>query len=213
MNSQWIWAGIAALAIGLAGCASTPVERKEQTAESLSDTKHEMAAVRARIDDTLASLEQLVNASPPDLQKAYARYARNVDGMRAEAQAMERRANDLRRRGTEYLTGWQRTQREVQDPQLRALSQERREQVAGNLADVNASFLAVRDAFSPFLTDLEDVRKVIGNDLTATGVSTVRNTEVVRNAYAHGVEVANQLDTAIAEFDELARSLAPPAPK
>jgi hypothetical protein len=187
--------------------------RKERAADTLLDTRQEVAEARTRIQQTLASLDRLVSASPPELTTAYREYAKNVDAMRAEATEMERLANQMRERSTHYLAEWQRAQMEVQDPQLRELSQQRRELVANNFSRVSSSFQTARQTFDPFLTDLEDIRKVAGNDLTPQGIASIKNTEVVRTARTHGGQAASQLDVAIAEFDKLSATLEPPAAK
>ena len=209
MKVSYLLYAVLALALAGAGCASNPVERKEDTVKSLNQTRDEMADVRSQIDETLASLNALMTAPPEDLRGAYQQYAKNVNAMRSDADAMQRRAADMRKNTNNYLTGWREAQSQVQNPELRDVSVERRQEIAARFAHINSAFLDAQQAVTPFLQNLEDVRRIVGNDLTPGGVSAIAQTDVVQNANANGEEVAQNLDQAITQFDALTGRLAP----
>ncbi len=197
--------------LGVASCVNTPVERKEATVGSLTDTRKDLTNIRAQIDKTLGSLNALLSAPQDKLKKTYKQYARDVDSMRANAAAMQRHANTMGKHGENYLVGWQRAQAEVKNPELSELSGERRELVAARFKRINAAFQEANHEFVPFLSNLEDIKKVVGNDLTPAGVAAVGQTTVVANATRHGSIVARTLDEALTEFNLLAGVLSPPA--
>lgn len=190
------------------GCATTAVEKQEKSVASVADTRKEMVDVRGQIDRTLASLNALVNASPNDLRKAYQRYAKDVEAMRNDAAAMDKHARAMEQRTGEYLAGWQQAQSEIQNPELRDTSGQRREIIAYSFQRIQGAFREARRDVTPFLTRLEDIRRAAANDLTAVGISTIAQTDAVASANAHGSAVATSLDVAIGEFDQLVGSLA-----
>lgn len=196
------------VALTVVGCASGPVQRQERTVETVADTRKEMVDVRSQIDRTLTSLNALVNASPSDLRKAYDRYARDVDAMRKEAAAMEKHASAMEKHTGDYLASWQRSQSQIQNPELRDVTGQRREVLTNSFQRIQGAFREARRDVTPFLTRLEDIRRALGNDLTAVGVAAIAQTDAVSSANAHGAAVATSLDVAINEFDQLVGSLA-----
>lgn len=129
--------------------------------------------------------------------------------MRTRMDAMERQANAMRQRSERYLSGWQ--QSDVQNPELREISAERRDAVAQRLQRADASFQEARTALVPFQSNLEDIRKVVGQDPTPAGVLAVAGSEVLRNTETHGAAVAEIVDRAIADFEQLVERLGPTA--
>ena len=198
----------ALVGLTVVGCASTGVKRQEQTVASVADTRKEMVDIRGQIDRTLTSLNALVNAAPADLRKTYDRYARDVDAMRKEATALDKHANNMERQTGDYLAGWQRAQSEIQNPELRDISGQRRELMTSSFQRIQDAFREARREVTPFLTRLEDIRSAAGNDLTAVGVAAIAQTDAVASANAHGASVASSLDIAIGEFDQLTGSFA-----
>lgn len=196
------------IAAALAACATGPVQRQEKTVESVADTRKEMIDVRAQVDRTLASLNALISASPNDLAKAYRQYAKDVDAMHKDAAAMDKHADAMEKHTGNYLAGWQRAQSEIQNPELRDVTGERRELLTNSFQRIQVAFREARRDITPFLTRLEDIRRAVGNDLTAVGVAAVAQTDAVANANAHGSSVATSLDVAISEFDQLVGSMA-----
>lgn len=201
----FIWTVAAML---LVGCATSAVDRQEQTVESVADTRKEMIDTRAQIDRTLTSLNTLVNASPTDLRKAYERYARDVEAMRRDAAVMDKHASAMEKHTGNYLAGWQRAQNEIQNPELRDVTGQRRELLTQSFQRLQVAFREARRDVMPFLNRLEDIRRAVGNDLTAVGIAAVAQTDAVASANAHGAAVAAGLDVAIAEFDQLSGTLA-----
>lgn len=201
-------AAVVLVAAAAVGCATTPVERQDRTISSVSDTRKEMIDIRAQVDRTLSSLNTLVNASPNDLRKAYQQYAKDVEAMRKDAAAMDKHASNMEKQTGEYLAGWQRAQGEIQNPELRDVTGQRREIINNSFQRIQSAFRQARRDITPFLTRLEDIRRAAGNDLTAVGISSIAQTDAVTSANAHGAAVSTGLDVAIGEFDQLVGSMA-----
>ncbi|BAU47408.1 hypothetical protein SVA_0829 [Sulfurifustis variabilis] len=190
-----------------AGCATGPAERRERVVSSLAETQKEITDTRAQLERTMASLITLMNAPPDELRRSYEQYAGDVEAMRDHVGAMEAHGEAMRERSRRYLAGWR--QAEIEDPELRNISTERREEVAARLQRVDVSLQEARAALGPLQRELEDIRSAVGNDLTSAGVSAVAGSEVARSAMDHGAAVARLMDRAIADFDQLVARLGP----
>lgn len=95
-----------------------------------------------------------------------------------------------------YLAQWQRDASNVSDPELRALSEQRRDEIVRSSQTMRSTVTEAAGGFEAFLRDINDIRKVMGNDLTATGQSDVRRTEVAQNARTEGARVKSMVHRA-----------------
>ena len=209
MNRQIGWIGIIVVAFWVAGCASTPVERKDATSSSLVDLRDSMMATRGQIEKTLASLNGLTSAPPDRLRAAYQQYAKDTDKIAQQAVTVDKESRQMRSRSQEWLAGWQKSHADVQNPELRALSEGRRAQALERIQNIDRSLAEAREAFAPFVANLQDVKRVVGNDLTPTGVAAVSDAAVVQNANRSGAATARALDITIADLQVLTQTLTP----
>jgi hypothetical protein len=97
-----------------------------------------------------------------------------VDGLRREAEAVAHLPDRLRSRGEAYFDRWAADADLIQDPDLRAASAARREQVMAAYDRVVGSMWSAQVLFRPQLVVLRDVRLALGNDLTRGGLEAVR---------------------------------------
>lgn len=209
MNRNIGWVGAIVVAVWVAGCASTPVERKDATSSSLLELRDSMIATRGQIEQTLASLNNLTSAPPGNLRDAFQQYANDANKIAQQAETVNQESRQMRNRSDAWLAGWKKAQAEVNNPELKALSESRREQALERFQNIAGSMAAAREAFGPFVANLQDVKKVVGNDLTPNGVTAVANTMVVQNANRHGADAARALDVTIADLQVLTQTLAP----
>ena len=165
-----------------AACATSTPDRAVKAASSLEVMQDNSSRARAQIDTVLTSLETMLNASPDHLREAYDRYDKDVKQMNAYAADMRENDADLRSNGNAYLAQWQRDASNVSDPELRAVAEQRRSQIARSSEEMRSKVTLAAGSFAMFLRDINDIKKVIGNDLTPVGQRNVRNTAVAQTA-------------------------------
>jgi len=203
MDRKLSWAGAIVVAVWVAGCASTPVERRDAASSSLAELRDSMVATRGQIEQTLASLNGLTSAAPDELRDAYRQYANDADKIAQQAATVDKESRQMRSRGDEWLAGWQKSQADVNNPELKALGEQRRAQALARIQNIERSLAEARQAFAPFVANLQDVKQVVGNDLTPNGVAAVSGTAVVQNANQSGAAAARALDATIADLQVL----------
>ena len=199
--------GSGTLALGLIACASSGPSRSAKTVETMDETRASLAKVRAQIDLTLAAMGELMNASPERLRPAFSKYSKDVDKLRADAEKTKKLFQSMKTKRNDYLVAWRKEQGRVNDPELRELGDARRTEVRANLDRVVESLTVASETFDPFLSNLGDVQKVVGNDLTPAGQSRVVNTAVVQGANEKGAQVAESIDVALAALSTVAKQL------
>lgn len=193
----------------LAGCSTSPVERKENVTSGVADVRAGLLATRGQIDQTLNSLQQLVAASPSNISQAYKQYAQDVETLKKQARQMQSDAAGMRSQSGRWLASWQKSQRDMQNAELKRISEQRRNEVAARFQNINAAYDQAQAAFTAFLKNLDDVKTAVGNDLTPQGVALVGGTRIVENANVNGAQVKQIIDRAINEFDGLMAVLGP----
>jgi len=210
------FAGLVAAMVVAGGCAMNPTpEPKEQAAQSVAELQSEAQATRTQVEKTLASLNALMKAPPQEVAQAYTRYAADVDAMNKQKDSVRERSSEIKSRSGEWQSNWQKSQEEVKNPELKALNEQRRGEIMTRFEKINASFESARDAFVPFIANIEDIKTVVGNDVTKRGIDRVNATGVVRRASTNGKTVIENIDIAVAESGKLANALSPgaaPAP-
>lgn len=206
MNKNSVWIGVLVLGISLSSCASTQLDRQDASSSSMVELRESMVVTRAQITQTLSSLDALTAAEPDDLPAAYRQYSKDTDKIAEQTITMKDASAQMRRRGEEWMAGWQESQPDVNDPELKALSEQRRAETLTRLQNIERSLAEALQEFTPFVSNLQDVERVVGNELTPQSVSAVAETEVVQDATRRGKAAAKALGATIADLQVLLNS-------
>ena len=196
--------GLGTLSLGLIACASSGPSRSAKAVETMEEAHAGLTKVRTQIDQTLASLGDVMNASPERLRPTYSRYSKDVDRLRADAVETKKRFQSMKTKKNDYIAVWGKEQGHVSDPELRQVGDSRRSEVRANLDRVIESLTVATETFDPFLSNLGDVQKVLGNDLTPAGQSLVASTAVAQGANDKGARVAQSIDVALLALSNMA---------
>ena len=195
-----------ALMVLITGCVSPERKPAVEAVSSLTDTRAELIAGRADIDQAVSAVGAL-EAQPEKLTPAYNAYKSAVARVERRADAVTKRVRDMRDRSNEYRTSWAEENAEISDPAIRATSQERRQRVMDHYAEVDRAAQELRPAYDPFIRQLRDLETLLANDLTYAGVQAARPAfETVRQ---NGNMLRDRIDAVIAELDEATMRLSP----
>jgi ABC-type transporter Mla subunit MlaD len=199
--------GAGTLTLGVVACASSGPSRSAKAVDTMDETHAGLTKVRTQIDRTLDSLREVMSASPERLRPSFDRYSKDVDRLRAESAQTRKRFEGMKTKRNDYLEAWQKEQGGVRDPELRQLGEDRRSEVRANLDRMVESLTVANERFDPFLSNLGDVQKVLGNDLTPAGQTLVAGSAVVQNASDNGSRVARSIDVALEALSNVAGRL------
>ena len=202
-------AGSAVVVLMFVACASSAPDRAAKTASSLDVMQQNSSKARAQVDTVLSSLDTLLEAPADKLREAFDRYDRDVKKMNELADAIRENDRDLRVNGDKYLKQWQRDTSNISDPELRRIAEERREQIASSTAGMRSTLTSAAGGFEGFLRNINDIHKVIGNDLTPTGQASVKQTSVAQTAQSEGERAKNALSEAEQAIDGLRSQITP----
>jgi hypothetical protein len=190
-------------------CASSAPDRAAKAASSLDVMQQNSSKARAQIDTVLSSLDTMLNAPADRLREAYDRYDKDVKKMNQYADAIRENDTDLRKNGNTYLAQWQRDASNVSDPELRAIAEQRRGQIAQSSQSMRSTLTSAAGSFEAFLRDINDIRKVMGNDLTLTAQANVKQTTVAQTAGSNGDRVKSAIRDAERALESLRSQITP----
>ena len=196
----------------LAGCASHGYDKGSATAAGLKESATKIEAADGQLDATLGSLNDLVNNPQADLRPQYKKYSGNVDDLAALAKHVDDAVNAMRAQGKEFFAKWNEELAAIKNEDIRTRSAARQKEVSDELLNVKRSYAETEIAFKPFMSDLRDVQKYLGTDLTPAGVATMK--EPAAKANQAGATLKQSLSKLAADFKSLgiAMSAVAPAP-
>lgn len=185
--------------------ASAQSKTAKKSVESLDSVIRETAKGRDQVHAALQSLDAL--GSGGSLTKSYAKFTRNVAAMAKTKDRVVYRVDDMNARRDAYLDEWHKKAKSVNSPEIQAHMEVRREEVKRVLDSSRSAREAARDAFLPFLTNLQDIDKLLSVDLSPTGVQAAA--PITESAVRNGNAVLAGLDSLLASLTRVRDQISP----
>ena len=187
------------------GCSTTGQQQAASAATSLEETRTEIAGVSNALDKAVASLTDLAEKPQSDLRPQYDAYKASVQELDAQAKKVAASASEMRARGEEYFKSWEGKLTDINNPELRQISADRRAKLSSHYQKVTDGYQKAKEAFLPLFTQLNDVKRVLGLDLTDNGIKMASSS--ANEAKKSAAIVKKELNGVSAELDELAKTL------
>ncbi|WP_027715488.1 hypothetical protein [Desulfuromonas sp. TF] len=182
----------------LSGCATTGRERAAETTSSMRVVEEDYQKALVQIDETNASLEELVRAQQDDTKKAFDVYTKNVRKMEKLGEQLTMHSEKMSTQGDAYLSEWGHS---YTNPEIRALSEQRRLEVRALYAKIPEASVGVKGALQSYLTDVREIQMYLSNDLTPRGVDAIR--PVARKAVVDGDSLKEAIRPVLIAFDRI----------
>ncbi len=208
MKNSIVRAIVAGIAFGLVFDSLAVAQSKatQKSVDSVDAVIQEMTKGRNQVQHALDALEAL-NEPGANLTKEYSKFTKNVEAMAKTKEKVSSRMEDMSSRRDAYLGEWQKKIKDVSDPEIQALMESRREQVKSLFDSSKPAREAARDAFGPFLSDLQDIDKLLSVDLSATGVQSAAT--ITQSAVTNGKSVLAGLDALIESLTHVRDQISP----
>jgi hypothetical protein len=170
-------------------------------APTLATFKSELGDSKAQIDGALATLNKLTDPRTPasELRGTYDTYADQLARITQHAQQMKQEAERMRDSRAAYFAKWEEKAAEIDNPSIRASAEARKNRLRASHDRITTASLAARDAYEPFMRDLQDVRKFLATELSPATTSMLG--DVSKKANADGATVKQKIDAVITELD------------
>jgi uncharacterized phage infection (PIP) family protein YhgE len=191
----------------LTGCATSGYRQADKTGAGISEFRDEIVNGKKAIDDTMQSLDQISVSASTDPRKAFERYSKSVANLESTASKVRKRSQDMKEQGKAYFAQWEKQLAEVQNPEIRKLAVERKAKLQETFDSIKKFAEPLRTQFDPWMSDLKDLQKYLGNDLTIAGVDAAK--VPFAKTRTEGIEVQKSMDALVAELNTIAAAITP----
>jgi hypothetical protein len=213
MNHQTIQritlAMVTAVVTALAsGCGTTSgYKQADKTGAGIAEFRAEIVNGKAAIDHTVKALDQIAVTATTDPRKAFEQFSKAVVNLESTANKARKRAQDMQAQGKAYFAQWEKQLAEVKSEDIRKLAAERKSKLQETFDSIKKVAEPLKTQFDPWMSDLKDLQKFLGNDLTIAGVDAAKG--LFAKAKEHGIEVQKSIDALVAELNTVAATVTP----
>jgi uncharacterized phage infection (PIP) family protein YhgE len=164
-----------------AGCASTGNDKAADTASALKASANKITKGHALINESLSTLNDLVDTPKPDLRKQFKAFNSAVEDLAATAQEVSTMATEMQAAGADYFKKWDKEMAAISNEDIRTRGAARQAEVTARFQTILQEYGAAKSAFAPFMSDLRDVQKYLSTDLTAGGLGAIKGAATKAN--------------------------------
>lgn len=182
-----------------------------ELAAAIGETRTEVVATRDQLQNTVTSLDALVKQKEGDLKPAYDAFVTQVAKTQADAAVTKARALRMQQEAQAHFGGWQKEIDGINNAKLKKQAQKRLDKVQKSYEKLTTQLASAGTSFAPYLSDLNDITKILANDLTPGGIKAIRGT--VGQAKFDLQSVRSHIYDAIKTLDGMQKSLSSSAGK
>ena len=158
----------------LSACSTTRQERSAKAVSSLREVRELLAQGEGKVGELQKTTAALQKAGPDDLRKAYDQFDSAAKELRAVASDTTSQAAAMRKRAKDYFSAWEKEVGQINNVELRNLSQERRSLLNQDFVRIQSAMHALEKAYVAYEQGLADTERFLGNDLTRVGSDLVK---------------------------------------
>ncbi len=197
---------VVALVVG--GCGSSGVSRLDTTTAGALQTVWELGEARINVKNVETSLAGL---SGSDLRGAFKTFDESVSQLESKAERVRSRNAAMKARATEHQNAWEAEIAKINNTDAKAISTQRRAAFVEQFATVQSAMGELKSAYDPFVSDLKDLRLLLGNDLTPGGLAAAKG--LIERSKAEAVTLQAKLTAVQTTVDNVcAETAVPTAP-
>lgn len=185
--------------------AAESAERAKAAKEKIEELRLESSKVRNQITLTLEELSRMT-VKGVELRPQFEKYKGELVKMEAQAKIAGGRADSMKANGEEAFQAWEKEVEGIQNVDIRKEAQKRYEKRKKSYDRILASMTDAKKEMVPFMSDLNDIRKLLDSELNESTVSATKTT--IKKANWHGEDVRESLTDVEKELDRVASDLA-----
>jgi chromosome segregation ATPase len=199
----------ALLALGIAPGtgvqAADSAERASAAKEKIEALRVESAKVRNQIVLTMESLKRL-NVKGVELRPQFEKFKAELVKMEEQAKIASNRAESMKAKGEAAFQAWEQEVKAINNADIRKEAEKRYEKRKKSYDKILNAMGEAKEELAPFMSDLNDIRKLLESELTESTVAATKGT--IRSADWHGEDVRDSLADVEKELDRVAADLA-----
>ena len=185
--------------------AADSAERAAMVKERIQTLRNECAQVRNQVTLTLEELSRL-SVKGVDLRPQFEKYKAELAKMEEQAKNARTRADAMREKGAAFFSEWEQQVKSIQNEDIRKEAGKRMNKRKKSYDKILAAMQEAREQLVPFMSDLNDVRKLLDSELDAKAVNSTKS--LIRQSNWHGEDVRESLTDVEKELDRVSAELA-----
>jgi len=176
MNLKLSLPALASVLVGVAlltGCASTGADKVDQTSARIDKFRAGVETLKGQVTGTAEALAKVIETASTDPKPAFAEFSEQFDLVSASTVKARSNLDTAQTEGAHLFEEWTKHLETITDPDIRAASEKRRD-------DLKKALSGVADEANPVLTELEafvasakDLRAYLSQDLTPAGIDSI----------------------------------------
>jgi len=185
--------------------AADSAERAAMVKEKIQSLRQDCVQGRRQITATLEELGRLTGEGV-DLRPQFEKFKAELVKMEEKAKSARNRADSMREKGAAFFSEWEQQVNTIQNEEIRNEAATRLGKRKKSYDKILATMQDAKAELVPFLSDLNDIRKLLESELSAGSVASAKNT--IKKAKWHGEDVQESLSDVEKELDRVSAELA-----
>ena len=187
------------------GCSSSGYKQADKTSDVIAEFSSGIMNGKQAIDATLVSLNQVSETATTDPRKAFEQYSKDVAKLESAASRLRSISQDVKAQGKSYFANWEKQLADVKNPEIRNLALERKEKLQLSFDVIRQNVEPLKAKFDLWMSDLKDLEKYLGNDLTIAGLGAAKGLK--NKTIKEGREVQKSIDALVVELNKVSASI------
>jgi chromosome segregation ATPase len=180
-------------------------DRAAMVKEKIQSLRQECAQGRNQITLTLEALSRLT-VPGVELRPQFEKYKAELAKMEDRARTARDRAVTMKEKGQAFFSEWEQQTKGIQNEDIRKEAEKRLAKRRKSYGKILSAMEDAREQLVPFMSDLNDVRKLLESELSSSTVASTKS--LIRQANWHGEDVRESLSDVEKELDRVAAELA-----
>jgi septal ring factor EnvC (AmiA/AmiB activator) len=185
--------------------AADSTDMAQAAKAKMEKTRAEVAKIRQQ---AAVTLDQLNRLPKPDveLRPEFDKYGEELAKMVEQAQVAKDRVISMEEKGHAFFKAWEDQINSIANPEIREQAKKRYNARIKSYNKIVKAMTEARDQLVPFLSDLNDVKTMLGSELTRNSVKSAKN--LIKQANWHGQDVVESLKDVETELDRVSAEMA-----
>jgi hypothetical protein len=185
--------------------AAEPALTGEEAKARMETARNEVANVRSNIFLSLVELDRVRGERDPQRQQ-FQVFTNQLARMEELARAFGKRAEEMKRRGSEYFSDWEARTDALQNAEAREHAKKRYAERKSSYDAINGFMQEARKSFTPFVVELTNIKVLLEGQHDPKSIALAR--DLFMRANWDCIDVQRALMSIEREFDQLATSFA-----
>ena len=166
-----------------AACTTSGIERSEDLQTALRLVDSDIKIIVVQLEETNASLKELIAPGQPDVRKAYDNFSENSDKIEKMENDFSKHSDMINVSGSTYFSKWDNKNNQYENPEIQERSDERRAELGRIYDEVSKRTTGIKESFHTYASDVNEIQLFMSNDLTTNGIASITplSNQTVRN--------------------------------